>query len=121
MEKLPGKKMKHFQFQTILLQYLSLWITKLSRFSLRTNLNVGAVIISDSTVTPRREGVTAFALAVSGLDPVRDDTDKSDLFGKNLQITHEAIADQLATAANAVMGNACGCNGLFLAFWTFCI
>jgi coenzyme F420-0:L-glutamate ligase/coenzyme F420-1:gamma-L-glutamate ligase len=73
--------------------------------SLREKLNVGAVLISDSTVTPRREGVTAFALAVSGLDPVRDDTNTSDLFGKKLQITHEAIADQLATAANMLMGN----------------
>ena len=31
---------------------------------------------------------------------------KQDLFGKELKITTEAIADQLATAANTLMGNA---------------
>ena len=31
---------------------------------------------------------------------------KQDLFGKELKITTEAIADQLATVANTLMGNA---------------
>ena len=65
-----------------------------------------AVIISDSCCTPRRLGVTAFALAVSGLDPHSSQKGKLDLFGKPLRITTEAIADQLATAANFLMGNA---------------
>ncbi len=65
-----------------------------------------AVILSDSCCSPRRLGVTAFALAVSGLDPVQNQKGKLDLFGKPLRITTEAIADQLATAANFLMGNA---------------
>ena len=65
-----------------------------------------AVILSDSCCAPRRSGVTAFALAVSGLDPLQSQMGKPDLFGKPLQITTEAVADQLATAANFLMGNA---------------
>lgn len=65
-----------------------------------------ALIISDSCCRPRRVGVTAFALAVCGIDPLRSEIGKNDLFGKELQITVESIADQLATAANMLMGNA---------------
>ena len=65
-----------------------------------------AVILSDSCCQPRRLGVTAFALAVSGLDPHSSQKGKLDLFGKPLRITTEAVADQLATAANFLMGNA---------------
>lgn len=72
---------------------------------LRRELEV-AVILSDSCCTPRRQGVTAFALAVSGLDPIQSVKGELDLFGKPLRITQEAVADQLATAANMLMGNA---------------
>lgn len=65
-----------------------------------------AVIITDSCCQPRRSGVTAFALVVAGMDPLIPQKGKKDLFGKELKITTEAIADQLATAANALMGNA---------------
>ncbi|MBP9773381.1 MAG: coenzyme F420-0:L-glutamate ligase [Candidatus Peribacteraceae bacterium] len=65
-----------------------------------------AVIISDSCCHPRRLGVTAFALAVSGIDPLISQNGKKDIHGKPLHITTEAIADQLATAANMLMGNA---------------
>ena len=65
-----------------------------------------AVVITDSCVRPRRWGVVAFALAVAGIDPLRDEAGREDLFGRKLRITKEAIADQLATAANMLMGNA---------------
>jgi F420-0:gamma-glutamyl ligase len=51
-------------------------------------------------------GVTAIALAVSGIDPITDLRGTFDLDGKKLEITNEALADQLATAANMLMGNA---------------
>lgn len=74
---------------------------------LREGLNVNcAVIIGDSCCRPRRLGVTAFALTVSGFDPLKSEVGSSDLFGHELRVTVEAIADQLATAANALMGNA---------------
>ena len=68
--------------------------------------NVG-VMITDSCCRPRRLGVTAFALVVAGFDPlVSLKNGTEDLFGKSMRITTEAVADQLATAANFLMGNA---------------
>ncbi len=64
------------------------------------------VLITDSCLRPRRRGVVAFALTVAGFDPFAPQQGKEDLFGKQLRITTEATADQLATAANFLMGNA---------------
>jgi coenzyme F420-0:L-glutamate ligase / coenzyme F420-1:gamma-L-glutamate ligase len=64
------------------------------------------VILSDSCCRPGRLGVVAFALTVAGLDPILNQVGEKDLFDHELRFTHEATADQLATAANAVMGNA---------------
>ncbi len=69
-----------------------------------------ALLLTDSGLSPRRLGVTAFALAIAGMDPTRSLIGSPDLFGKALRLTEEAIADQLATAANAVMGNAAECT-----------
>jgi len=64
------------------------------------------VILSDSCCRPRRIGVTAMALTVSGMDPLMNMVGQRDLFDKELRMTIEARADQLATAANFLMGNA---------------
>jgi coenzyme F420-0:L-glutamate ligase / coenzyme F420-1:gamma-L-glutamate ligase len=65
-----------------------------------------ALILSDSCCRPRRRGVTAFALVVSGMDPFFSLIGKKDLYRRALAMTVEARADQLATSANMVMGNA---------------
>lgn len=65
-----------------------------------------SVVLSDSCCIPRRRGVIAYALAVSGIDPLASEIGHEDLFGTPLRITVEARADQLATAANILMGNA---------------
>jgi len=65
-----------------------------------------AVILTDSCCRPRRIGVSAMALVVSGIDPLFSHIGEKDLFGKELKMTQEARADQLATAANMIMGNA---------------
>lgn len=65
-----------------------------------------SVIITDSCCLPRRSGVIAIALTVAGFDPIRLQKGARDLFGRALALTNEALADQLATAANSVMGNA---------------
>ncbi|MFA5799664.1 MAG: coenzyme F420-0:L-glutamate ligase [Candidatus Peribacteraceae bacterium] len=65
-----------------------------------------AVIVTDSCCRPGRTGVTAFALVCDGVNPFQSEVGNADLFGKPLRFTHEAVADQLATAANFVMGNA---------------
>lgn len=73
---------------------------------LREGLNQNcAVILSDSCCHVRRNGVMAFALATCGVDPFKSEIGEQDLHGKTMHITVEARADQLATAANMLMGN----------------
>ena len=66
--------------------------------------NVG-IIVTDSGLSPRRKGVGAFALCVAGFDPLVSMAGEPDLFGRPMHVTEEAIADQLATTANILMGN----------------
>lgn len=68
------------------------------------------VIISDSFVVPRRNGVSSFALVACGVDPVRSEIGVQDLFDHPLIMTKEAVADQLSVMGNAVMGNAAQSN-----------
>lgn len=65
--------------------------------------NLG-VVLSDSRVTPTRLGTVGVAVSYAGLKPTIDMRGTPDLFGKNLLVTLRAIADQLATAAQLVMG-----------------
>lgn len=64
------------------------------------------VIINDSTGRPWRNGITSFAIGVSGLKPVQDCIGRKDLFGRALEVTQVAVADELACAASTVMGQA---------------
>ena len=64
------------------------------------------LLMTDSCCRPRRVGLTAIALTVAGFDPLTSFKGAKDLFGRTLKITEEATADQLATAANMLMGNA---------------
>lgn len=79
-------------------------VMSLKRLQQGLNRNC-ALIISDSCCQMRRNGVTAFALASCGIDPFKSEIGHRDLFGKTMQVTVEATADQLATAANTLMGN----------------
>ncbi len=79
--------------------------------ALRQALAVGAkvkvaVILSDSVVRPLRLGTVGQAIGTAGLEPVIDCRGRLDLYGKPLKITFRAIADQLASAAEVVMGEA---------------
>ena len=67
------------------------------------------VLLTDSCCRPRRLGVTALALTVAGFEPFTSHIGTPDLYGKEMHMTVEAVADQLATAANAVMGNTAEC------------
>ncbi|MDI6643171.1 MAG: coenzyme F420-0:L-glutamate ligase [Candidatus Hodarchaeaceae archaeon] len=69
----------------------------------KANAMIG-VIISDSSVKPLRLGTVGQAIGVAGMEPVIDCRGQPDLYGKPLRITFRAIADQLATAAQVVMG-----------------
>ena len=63
-----------------------------------------AVIIGDSRTHPLRLGCVGVALACVGLDPVEDARGQKDLFGRELKITRKAVADNLVSAAQIVMG-----------------
>jgi coenzyme F420-0:L-glutamate ligase/coenzyme F420-1:gamma-L-glutamate ligase len=63
-----------------------------------------AVVICDSRLMPTRKGTTGVALASSGLEAVVDLRGKEDLFGNILRVTSQAIADDLCSAAQLVMG-----------------
>jgi len=62
------------------------------------------VVISDSVVRPLRLGTVGQAIGWAGLDPVMDCRGQPDIYGKPLRITFRALADQIATAAQLVMG-----------------
>ncbi|HEY9037089.1 MAG TPA: coenzyme F420-0:L-glutamate ligase [Pseudomonadales bacterium] len=64
------------------------------------------IIINDSTGRPWRNGITSFAIGVSGFAPVQNCIGRDDLFGRALEVTQVAVADELACAASTVMGQA---------------
>jgi coenzyme F420-0:L-glutamate ligase/coenzyme F420-1:gamma-L-glutamate ligase len=65
-----------------------------------------AVIISDTHGRPFRMGEINVAIGVAGIKPIRDRRGEKDLFGYTLRIKQTAIADELASAAELVMGQA---------------
>jgi coenzyme F420-0:L-glutamate ligase len=65
-----------------------------------------AVLIVDSGLVPLRMGTSGLALAVAGFKPVRDCRGEKDIYGKSLVITRHAVADDLASAAHLLMGEA---------------
>lgn len=65
-----------------------------------------AVIINDSAGRPWRMGVTGIAIGCAGLLSLVSRIGDGDLFGKPLQITEIAVADELAAAASFLMGQA---------------
>ncbi len=73
----------------------------------RTGLEV-AVIISDSFGRPWREGITDVAVGVSGMRPLTDYRGQTDPHGYPLSASVLAVADELAAAAELVMGKTHG-------------
>jgi coenzyme F420-0:L-glutamate ligase/coenzyme F420-1:gamma-L-glutamate ligase len=64
------------------------------------------VVISDSFGRPFRLGTVGAAIGVAGLPPLWDRRGEPDLFGRTLQQTVTALADQVAAAADLVAGQA---------------
>jgi coenzyme F420-0:L-glutamate ligase/coenzyme F420-1:gamma-L-glutamate ligase len=65
-----------------------------------------AVIISDTHGRPHREGQINIAVGVADINPIRDRRGETDLFGYVLRVKQTAIADELASAAELVIGQA---------------
>ncbi|HVC14244.1 MAG TPA: coenzyme F420-0:L-glutamate ligase [Acidimicrobiales bacterium] len=79
------------------------------RASLRRRLSVDVgVVISDTFGRPWRQGVTDVAIGVAGVAAVLDLRGTLDANGRELVATQVCVADELAAAAELVMGKARG-------------
>jgi coenzyme F420-0:L-glutamate ligase/coenzyme F420-1:gamma-L-glutamate ligase len=70
-----------------------------------TNRDV-AVIISDTHGRPLRMGEINVAIGVAGIKPTRDRRGEKDMFGYVLRVKQTAVADELASAAELLIGQA---------------
>jgi coenzyme F420-0:L-glutamate ligase/coenzyme F420-1:gamma-L-glutamate ligase len=66
------------------------------------------VIVSDTFGRPWREGLANVAIGVAGLSPLVDYRGKHDSSDRPMQATIIAVADELASAAELVMGKTAG-------------
>jgi coenzyme F420-0:L-glutamate ligase len=71
----------------------------------RCGVEIG-VVVSDSRLMPTRKGTVGVALAAAGMDAIVDLRGKPDLFGNVLKVTSQAVADDLCSGAQVVMGEA---------------
>ena len=82
------------------------------REGIRERLGVDvAVIVSDSFGRPFRRGTTDVALGVAGVAPLLDLKGRRDSTGYELHATEIAVADEIAGAAELVMGKTDGVPG----------
>ncbi len=66
------------------------------------------VIVSDTFGRPWRKGLTDVAIGVAGIAGVVDLRGTPDSLGRIMQVTEVAVADELASAAELVMGKTSG-------------
>ena len=69
----------------------------------KTGNNI-AVVVSDTFGRPFRMGQTNCAIGLSGIVPILDYSGTKDSFGNILRVTAIAISDEIASAAELVMG-----------------
>ena len=65
-----------------------------------------AVVVSDTFGRPWRRGVTDVAIGCAGIAAVVDLRGSTDAFGRELMVTEVAAVDEIAAAADLVMGKA---------------
>jgi coenzyme F420-0:L-glutamate ligase len=73
----------------------------------RLGVTVG-VIVSDTFGRAWRKGLTDVAIGVAGIAGVVDLRGSADALGRTMQVTEVAVADELASAAELVMGKSSG-------------
>jgi coenzyme F420-0:L-glutamate ligase/coenzyme F420-1:gamma-L-glutamate ligase len=67
-----------------------------------------AVVVTDTFGRPWRRGLTDVAIGVSGMPAILDLKGTTDSTGRVLDVTEVAIVDEIAAAADLVMGKAIG-------------
>ena len=75
------------------------------RLERRFRCRVGVEVV-DSRVTPLRLGTTGLAIGLSGFSPVLDERNNKDLYGRRIKVTQTNVADDLASCAHLLMGEA---------------
>jgi coenzyme F420-0:L-glutamate ligase / coenzyme F420-1:gamma-L-glutamate ligase len=79
------------------------------RDGLRAALGIEvAVIVSDTFGRPWRRGLTDVAIGCAGIKAIVDLRGTEDSRGRELQVTEVCVVDELAAAAELVMGKAAG-------------
>jgi coenzyme F420-0:L-glutamate ligase/coenzyme F420-1:gamma-L-glutamate ligase len=79
------------------------------RDGLRARLAVEVgVVVSDTFGRAWRKGLTDVAIGVAGIAGVVDLRGTEDALGRTMQVTEVAVADELASAAELVMGKSTG-------------
>jgi coenzyme F420-0:L-glutamate ligase/coenzyme F420-1:gamma-L-glutamate ligase len=78
-----------------------------SRLHELTGLRLG-VIITDTMGRAWRDGLTDNAIGVAGVSPIDDHTGTPDEYGRILEMTVIAVADEIAGAADLVKGKSAG-------------
>ncbi|MGD0494462.1 MAG: coenzyme F420-0:L-glutamate ligase [Candidatus Bathyarchaeia archaeon] len=68
-----------------------------------TGVNV-AVVVCDTFSRPFRRGQVNFAIGAAGINPFRDYRGTRDLFGQVLKVKNVAVLDEVAAAAELLMG-----------------
>ena len=67
-----------------------------------------AVVVTDTFGRVWRRGLTDVAIGVSGLPALVDLRGTTDMFGRVLEVSEVALVDEIASAADLVMGKASG-------------
>ncbi len=73
---------------------------------LRATERTVGVVLTDSRLMPTRLGTTGVAIGVAGIKANKDERGRKDLFGNILRVTQRAIADDISSAAQLIMGEA---------------
>lgn len=73
----------------------------------KQSVEVG-VIISDTFGRPWRRGVTDVAIGSAGIGPILDLRGTNDALGRELMVTEVCVVDEIAAAADLVMGKSTG-------------
>jgi coenzyme F420-0:L-glutamate ligase/coenzyme F420-1:gamma-L-glutamate ligase len=73
------------------------------RLERTTGKRIG-IIVADTYSRPHRAGQVEFAIGVSGIDPIVDYRGSPDIFGYELKYKFVGLADEIAAAAELVMG-----------------
>ena len=77
---------------------------KIRDFILQITGKNTAVIISDTFGRPFRLGQTDHAIGIAGIESIKSYEGESDTFGKIMRVTAIAVADELCSASELVMG-----------------